>query len=360
MGYQMSRRRSRTARTTVGCFLATFAVCQLLLDWLIDTGLPQLRDPAYAVRIAAMKHRLTSAKKTGQPELVVMLGSSRTANALRASQLEEMLSEQAGHPVLVQNLGEPGGGPMTELLYFGRLLHEGIRPDLLLIEVLPLFLDRTAGSSEIWIEADRLSGHDFALMDQYGLPSAALREQWRPGCFLSGYTHRGTILNEAMVSLWPRYRSQHWSHRCDETGWLPQPREDFPPDAVRQVRERTRSEYEARLRDFNLGGSSCEALRRLLAECERKDIPTALVLMPESALFQSWYPQRAWQEIESFVADLSGQHGCPVVNARDWIAEEDFFDGHHLLNRGATAFTQRLGDKFLMQQLSSLQASRRP
>lgn len=338
----MDRPLSRPARSAIAWSVAVFAVCQLLLFWLIERGLPQIRDPAYAVRIAGLKQRLKRARKTGQPELIVMLGTSRTANALRAASLEASLSEQLGRPVLVQNLGDPGGGPMTELLYFGRMLHEGIRPALLLIEVLPLFLDRTAGSSKLWIEADRLSWHDFALMDQYGLPSAALWDEWRHGCWMPGFTHRSTILNEAMVSLWPRYRSQHWSHRCDATGWLPQPREEFPPEAMQRARERARGEYEVKLRNFELGGSSCEALQRLLAECDRKEIPTALVLMPESAMFRSWYPQRAWQEIESFVTELGRQHGSPVINARNWIAEEDFFDGHHLLNRGATAFTQRL------------------
>jgi hypothetical protein len=360
MGYQMSRRRSRTARNAFGCFLAAFVTCQVLLFWVIEEGWPQLRDPAYAVRIAALKQRLRTAKKTGQPELVVMLGSSRTLNALRASPLEASLSDQAGRPVLVQNLGVPAAGPMTGLLYFGRMLAEGIRPDLVLIEVMPLFLDRKAGSSEVWIEADRLGWHDFALMEQYALPSRALWDQWRDGCFLPGFKHRSTILNEAMVSLWPRYRAQHWSHRCDATGWMAQPREDFPPDAVQQVQERARTEYESKLCNFELGGHSCEALRRLLTECEREQIPTALVLMPEATMFQRWYPQEAWQAIESFVAEVSRQHHRPVINARNWIADEDFLDGHHLLNRGATAFTQRLADAFLRDALTSLQASWRP
>ncbi len=66
-----------------------------------------------------------------------MLGSSRTCHGLAADELHERLSRELGRPVSVVNAGLPGSGPFTELLLWRRLRRDGVRPDLLLVEVLP-------------------------------------------------------------------------------------------------------------------------------------------------------------------------------------------------------------------------------
>jgi hypothetical protein len=40
-------------------------------------------------------------------------------------------------------------------------------------------------------------------------------------------------------------------------------------------------------------------------------------------------------------------YGLPVIDAREWMGEEDFIDGHHLLPDGAAAFTRRFGAEAL-------------
>ena len=69
----------------------------------------------------------------------------------------------------------------------------------------------------------------------------------------------------------------------------------------------------------------------------------ALVLMPEGPAFRTFYPADAWRQIRGFVDTLKGEYGIPIVNARDWMAEEDFLDSHHLLPSAATVFSERLG-----------------
>ena len=53
--------------------------------------------------------------------------------------VERELEDVLGRPVVVFNFGLWGAGPGTSLLTLHRLLAEGTRPDLVLIEVLPIF-----------------------------------------------------------------------------------------------------------------------------------------------------------------------------------------------------------------------------
>ena len=69
-----------------------------------------------------------------------MLGSSRTLNALCGTTIDAELQRDLGQQVIVFNLGSTGVAPPAELLTFGRLVRDGVRPDLLLIEVFPAFL----------------------------------------------------------------------------------------------------------------------------------------------------------------------------------------------------------------------------
>jgi hypothetical protein len=286
-----------------------------------------------------------------RPRVVVMLGSSRTANALRGGAVERVLGDELGRPVLVQNLGVPGAGPMHELLYFGRLLRDGIRPDLLLIEVLPIELDRTRGSNAGWVPAESLGAADLAILARYEMPHERLERDWGRGCLLPAFSQRRAIGEEATAALWPRFRQRPWVHRCDASGWLPQPTEKFSEEARRQARERARAEYLPTLKRFALGGHGCDALRRLVAECRREGIPAALVLMPEGEAFQSWYPPPTWAAIERFIGAVANAGGVPVIHARDWLRDDDLYDSHHPLNRGAAAFSARLGREVILPRL---------
>ena len=42
----------------------------------------------------------------------------------------------------------------------------------------------------------------------------------------------------------------------------------------------------------------------------------------------------------------------PVVDARDWLADADFYDYHHVLHRGAKAYTDRLARGVLRPYLA--------
>jgi hypothetical protein len=103
-----------------------------------------------------------------------------------------------------------------------------------------------------------------------------------------------------------------------------------------------RAEYRAVLQTFAVGAGPERFLRANLAECRAVGVPVALLLMPESEEFRAWYPPAAERGVAAFLDRLKADCNVPVIDARAWVDDADFWDGHHLLPGGAAAFSGRL------------------
>ena len=51
--------------------------------------------------------------------------------------------------------------------------------------------------------------------------------------------------------------------------------------------------------------------------------------------------------ISAYLQGLTREYGTPVFDASDWLPEDAFADGHHLMKPGATTFSERFGKEFL-------------
>src|SRR5437879_4963703 len=122
--------------------LVFFATLQLGLAVAIELWLPELRDPQYAYKAARLRQRMAADRddRDDRPRNIVVLGSSRTMFGLQGERAERVMGSRLGRPVTVFNFGMVGAGPITQLVDLKRLLAQGIRPDLLVIEVLPPLL----------------------------------------------------------------------------------------------------------------------------------------------------------------------------------------------------------------------------
>ena len=107
-------------------------------------------------------------------------------------------------------------------------------------------------------------------------------------------------------------------------------------------------------------GPSPLALRELLNLCREQDIPAVLVLLPEGNEFRSWYSDSAWSQIEDFLAELHHEFGVDVVNARDWLRDEEFIDAHHEFPEGGTRFSERLAREVIGPRLQAVGRSMTP
>jgi hypothetical protein len=122
------------------------------------------------------------------------------------------------------------------------------------------------------------------------------------------------------------------------------------PDAVALPERRAagwaqaRAEYAERLAHFEVSPGPAGYLRRLLGECRQRNIPAMLLLMPEDHAFRALYPSESLRRLNAFVAELTGEFRVPVIDARGWLPDSAFYDGHHLLPAGAWELSRRLND----------------
>jgi hypothetical protein len=330
--------------------LLGFAALQGALAALIAFRLPWLRDPSYSRPAAALSARLRAAPR---PLTVVVLGSSRVQNGLRAREVEGRLTAELGRPVAVFNFGVAGAGPLTHLFTWKRLRAAGVQPDLVCVEVVPTFLaGRPGDGPRELLTGDRLDKRELSFLKRYHFPRGEFREDWWRSWLAPGYAHRTKLL---------RSLQGYWGRRIDGCGWHEESLAWAVGDAERrQGIAQARREHGAILKDFHLGGASCLALRDLLELCRRDGVSAALLWMPEGTAFRELYGDGAEGQAEAFLAGLGREQGAPLLDARRWVADEDFVDCHHLAGRGAAVFSERFGGEALLPLLRQRYEPARP
>jgi hypothetical protein len=303
-----------------------------------------LRDPLYAHKAALLRAQLAR-PGAQRPFSVVMLGSSRTAFGLNSRPLGEQLTRDLGRPVAVFNFGVPAAGPVTERLYLDRLLADGLRPDLLLVEVLSPFL---FGGSEPpekeWLLPRRLRPSEFALANRYAL---YLPRPVRGRELFPWYAHRAALLSAVAPGWLPGAQRIDGGPACDEAGGPAEPIDAISPELAVRGLEITRRQYAGLVGHGRPGGPAAQTVADLLASCRARGVPAAVVLMPEARAFRGWYSPAGRAELIGLLEDVGRRCDAPLIDASEWVPDDRFADGHHLLPRGAAVFSERLGREAL-------------
>lgn len=333
-----SRRRAPWALLT-GVVL--FFGLQLLLGLAAEVY-PRIRDPLYGDKFVKLKRRLP---KSGEPaRTVVMLGSSRTGLAFDGKRVEAALSNPE-RPTVAFNYGIPASGPVTHLVYLKRMLKSGVRPSLLVLEILPSMIGDMPGAplEQNWFYADRLTHSELDTVIRHGFPANQVRERWGKSIALSWYTLRFQVLTRIIPSWLPWQVRFDWSRGADDCGWGTVINQTMSPEELAKAEARAQQEYGPVLSTLNPGGPAASALRELLTVCKDEGIPVRIVLMPEGSKFRAMYPPVVQERLNSFLQGITTEFGLPpVIDARLWLSDDCFYDGHHMFARGAYEFTDRL------------------
>src|SRR5207245_1639456 len=82
----------------------------------------------------------------------------------------------------------------------------------------------------------------------------------------------------------------------------------------------------------------------------RERIPAALMLMPEGSAFRGWCPPGMTAGYEAYFRELCRRERLPLVDARTWVGDDGFWDGHHLFPAGAACFSEGWGKEAVQAQ----------
>lgn len=343
------RERRRQASVAVLAGVAAFLILQIGLG-IAGECILLIKDPGYADKELRLSRQ--EAAYPGAPA-VVMLGTSRTGFAFHAGRIREQLARDLGGPAMAFNFGIPASGPVTHVVYLRRLLAEGHRPDFLLVEVLPPTLAELPGGplESRFLFGDRLRHGEVDTVIGYGFPEKEIREKWRGTIVAPWYAMRFPILGRIFPSALPWHLRFDWSRTKDPTGWSTPIVSSVTPEQYAAGLKRAAGEYSAILAGMHPTGGGARALEDLLKVCRESDIPVALVLMPESAGFRELYSPATTERLYRFLNRLREDYCCGLVDARDWLPDSAFTDGHHMLQSGAEVFSDRLLREAILPQL---------
>jgi hypothetical protein len=306
---------------------------------------PGLRDPEWAAKLA----RLQALRGPDGKALVLMVGSSRTLFGFQPALLDGKKAPDH-RTVAAFNFGLAGAGPLREWLCLRHLLAQGVRPSLLLVEVMPILLNEPGPGRQCeqnWIYVSGLGGVDALRLRRYYSKPSRLVHTWLRCQLLPWYSHRQRILYTLAQSWLPLNGRMALLSRMDPLGWIPATLEATPA-TVRQANTTNIGRlYIPALQDYRVGVQPARALADLLERCRRANIPAALVLMPETNALRSWYTPQARAQLIGLLTALQREYHVGLLDARAWVADEGFTDPQHLTAAGAAAFSARFSDEVL-------------
>jgi len=311
---------------------------------------PELVDVEFGRKLADLQAAVSK-----QPErpLVLMLGSSRVATGFRPDALVGGVSKGQNDP-LAFNFAQVGSGPEIAHLTLQRLLNSGVKPSWVLLEFWPPTWGAVRSLHEFrdQVEIGALHWNEVRLLAHYVARPKYLYRQWYLSLLVPTFAHRDQLVGGLTPTL--ALKSPEPDRRClnlDALGWW-SPKQTVEEDERLELIAQYEKTYQQRLQRFAIAKVPDRALRAMISLCQSQEIRVSVVVLPEGRSFQSLYPDSAMAEIRQYLTTIARETGVQVVDARDWVGEDGFMDGHHLLPTGAAIFTQRLGREILQTQVA--------
>ncbi len=328
-----SRRKAvndRRARVILVCGFLFFVIGQVAFRWVIAKQ-PVIADREFGQKLLDLK-----AKTAANPDkpLAVMLGSSRVATGFRPDLLENA-------NLACFNFAQVGTGPQLSHLVLERMLKQGIKPDWVFIEFWPPFwgIDGYLNGYIDSLNLAALDWSDVQVLARYLPRPRQLIDRWIPAQLAPVFSSRFVLLSRLGAAWAPKFDADRRLQNLNADGWWT-PRASVTPEERAKLVEHYRGVYAQRLSQFRVRPTPERALKDILNLCRAQSIKVAVVVLPEGKDFQALYPPEAREAVDAYLDRLATH--TTVIDARNWVEDDGFSDGHHLLPAGAEAFTTRL------------------
>jgi hypothetical protein len=332
--------------------LALFFSIQICTGVAIRAEWSPLRDPLYFDRLALLKKypafRPGPNPLPDKPVTVLFIGTSRTLHGVDAKAAATYLTGLVGRPVEVFNFGQAGAGPVTTAVYLRRLMQDGVKPDVVLVEVHPVYLagQRPDAPETRWLLPFRLRPDELSIACEMGFPAPRPVTHGKRGLYAPLYDYRFLILDRYMPYLLMTDHRLNGGHEPDAYGFA-RLNEEVTPDVRAALLARVSPYHADYFPGYRPTGPGTIATRATLDQCRTAGWPAALVLMPESSEILGSYPSEGLRELDGLLANWSAEYRVPLFDARRWVPDPLIEDGHHLAGLGADLLTERLSREAL-------------
>ena len=332
--------RSRQAKYAIIVGIAVYLTAQVTFNLAIHNDWLPIRDPVYSEKRAFQ----ATHSPTVKPKLLA-LGSSRTQLGFDVQRFTQQYQLQTGVEIAAFNFGCPAAGPMTCNLYLRRLLDQGVQINYLLLEVHPGFISGCDPPYETqWLHGYRLRPEELTRLRGFGWDVPTPPHHGWKGWIVPFYAYRYSILNQYWSKMLPCPFGLTVGSASDDCGFVKA--KELPQDRIPKAIEYTRNEYAPAMNNYTVGGPGPRAIDDLLSLAQENNIAVTIVLMPESSIFRSWYGDAGNRAISDYALSLQHEHGVEVINAREWVPDSGFSDGHHMQPAGSACYTDRLAQEW--------------
>lgn len=345
-------RRARSRRA-VASLVWAWLIAMVAFNLLLHKARPDWNNPRLAAQHKQLRREIHNA---GNSRVAVVLGSSRSLFGLSPA---AMTGPNGASGTVVVNFSSAGAGPYRHLMHLHRLIESGLRPDAVLIEILPFHLTIDSNDTP---EVELNHGPaEFSRSDFF-----AYRPYWRSpgvsaGTWAFSRLHIPSVQRIPLLArtapwlLSPESIQKYRTDTPDHFGWLCFDKPDMSEDERIRRFAAAEKQYRDVLARFEINTDIARVYRDLIGRCRAAGIAVAFFFMPESPRFRQWTSSESRHVTMASLRGLAAESGSPVFDATDWIDREtDFSDGHHLLAHGAVPFSERFGRECLGPWLATL------
>lgn len=328
------RPKPRRGRSTLLLMGALIFVGEIAAGILIDHAPLQIRFPQLA-KILDSARRLESSKK------ILFLGSSRTANAVSAEAVTQALREaKMADGITVFNANIAAGDPVVMEFETDQLLAAGIRPAMVVIEILPevlsrrnLWLNYHLGRQFRWPDV----WHSLADIRLAGRLSLAIATR-----FNAAYTFRSEFQQWTLHALKLRFES---SHLRDANARLRANRAE-PADV--EVLQRGISYGRKNVRGYEIGGLNARSLIRMIERYSSLGTTIVFIAPPVSGPYRSAYVSPVDSAYRDYMQRLGKTYGTYFFDYRDRLADHYFWTTYYTTTDGKLHFSRLLAREVIV------------
>jgi hypothetical protein len=113
-----------------------------------------------------------------------------------------------------------------------------------------------------------------------------------------------------------------------------------------------RERFARTLANSSVAVSARRAYSLLIDHCRKDGIPVAVVWLPLAPLLTGWVNPELQHDCIEFTRELGRERGVPIFPPPDWLMDDDFAEGHHLLPQSAARYSRWLADTHLKPWLA--------